>query len=426
MARIFISYRRDDSGGWAGRLYDRLSQRFGRDNVFMDIDTIEPGLDFVQVIEKAVASCNALIAVIGRQWLTITDETGRRRLDHPEDFVRLEIAAALARNIRVIPALIEGARMPRSTDLPDGLQLLARRNAHEVSDRRFHYDVDRLIAVLDAVLAPVKPATDGRQDVGGTNTERPPPPPYESSSASSLPLEPEMILIPAGVFLMGSDEKAAANDERPQHRLSLPVYYLAKIPVTNAQYCAFVQATDYNAPKGWVGTSPPRGEADHPVVHVSCHDGLAYCRWLSAVTGKTYSLTSEAEWEKGARGTDGRTYPWGSRWSAKRCNAAEGDQAATTPVGAYPRGVSPYGLLDMAGNVWEWTRSLWGNYPYPRTAKGRERREDLQAPDDQARVLRGGTFLSNRWVVRCAYRHAGLPDARHGDIGFRVVMRPSS
>jgi hypothetical protein len=160
VAKIFISYRRDDSGGWAGRLYDRISQHLGRDNVFMDIDTIEPGLDFVEVIEQAVGSCDALIALIGKQWLTITDDAGRRRLDNPEDFVRLEIAAALARNIRVIPALVQAARMPRSADLPDVLKLLARRNAIEISDRRFHYDVDQLIEVLGKVLGAVKPAVD--------------------------------------------------------------------------------------------------------------------------------------------------------------------------------------------------------------------------------------------------------------------------
>jgi hypothetical protein len=109
VARIFISYRREDSSGWAGRLYDRLSQRFGGDNVFMDIDTIDPGLDFVEVIQQAVGSCDVLVALIGRHWLTSTDEQGQRRLENPEDFVRLEITAALERNIRVIPALLQGA-----------------------------------------------------------------------------------------------------------------------------------------------------------------------------------------------------------------------------------------------------------------------------------------------------------------------------
>jgi uncharacterized membrane protein YtjA (UPF0391 family) len=152
MAGVFISYRRGEGGAWAGRLYDRLSQHFGRENIFMDIDTIEPGLDFVEVIERAVASCDILIALIGRQWLTITDPSGQRRLDNPEDFVRLEIATALKRNIRVIPALIQGASMPRSTDLPEELRMLTRRNALEISDTHFHRDVDQLIEILDRAL----------------------------------------------------------------------------------------------------------------------------------------------------------------------------------------------------------------------------------------------------------------------------------
>jgi tetratricopeptide (TPR) repeat protein len=153
MARIFLSYRREDSGGWAGRLYDRLSQRFGDEHVFMDIDAIEPGLDFVEVIQQAVLSCDVLITLIGRQWLTVADATGKPRLTNPEDFVRLEIAAALERNIRIIPVLVQDAPMPRSADLPDDLKRLSRRNALEISDTRFHSDVDRLITVLDSVLS---------------------------------------------------------------------------------------------------------------------------------------------------------------------------------------------------------------------------------------------------------------------------------
>ena len=145
MARIFISYRREDSGASAGRLYDRLEAHFGHDNVFMDIDVIEPGLDFIEVIERTVASCDVLIALIGRQWLVLTEADGQRRLDHPEDFVRREIATALQRNIRVIPALIQDTPMPRATRLPDDLQPLAQRNAVELSDTHFHRDVDQLM-----------------------------------------------------------------------------------------------------------------------------------------------------------------------------------------------------------------------------------------------------------------------------------------
>jgi hypothetical protein len=144
MSRILISYRRADSAAYAGRLYDHLLARLGRENVFMDIATIKPGEDFYSVIERSVASCDALVAVIGKGWLTSAD--GRtRRLDLPDDFVRMEIAIALARNVTVIPALVGGARMPTADELPDDLSALSRRQAIEISDTRFREDVDRLV-----------------------------------------------------------------------------------------------------------------------------------------------------------------------------------------------------------------------------------------------------------------------------------------
>src|ERR1043165_1274435 len=149
---IFISYRRDDSAGHAGRLLDRLTAHFGDDQIFMDIDHIEPGEDFVRVIEEAVGSCEILIALSGRSWLTSRDETGRR-LDNPNDFIHLEVAAALAREVRVIPVLVQGAQMPRPPDLPEDLLPLARRHALELSDLRWNHDVDQLISALEKVLA---------------------------------------------------------------------------------------------------------------------------------------------------------------------------------------------------------------------------------------------------------------------------------
>ncbi|EPX59281.1 hypothetical protein D187_003185 [Cystobacter fuscus DSM 2262] len=152
MARIFVSYRRDDSPGHTGRLYDHLVTHFGEKLVFRDIETIEPGADFVHAIEEAVESCGVLLAVIGPQWLGARDKQGRRRLDNPEDFVRLEVATALSRDVRVIPVLVGGATVPSEEELPPDLAPLARRNAIEISDPRFRSDMAHLIRAIQSAL----------------------------------------------------------------------------------------------------------------------------------------------------------------------------------------------------------------------------------------------------------------------------------
>lgn len=148
MPGVFISYRREDSSAWTGRLFDILSARFGRNSVFMDLDGIEGGDDFVTVIEKKLQISDVLVAVIGNQWLTATEANGSRRLDNPRDFVRLEIGKALERNIRVVPVLVGGATMPRPEDLPENLRDLSERQAVEIRDAHFHQDADQLLAVL--------------------------------------------------------------------------------------------------------------------------------------------------------------------------------------------------------------------------------------------------------------------------------------
>ena len=150
MPKIFISYRRNDSATSAGRIFDRLEGYFGQGQVFMDVDTIRPGVNFVEVVEQAVGVCDGLVAVIGSEWLEASDATGSRRLEEPADLVKLEIATALERDIRVIPVLVQGAEMPRETDLPEDLKGLAHRNALEVSDARFRTDIEQLIEALEA------------------------------------------------------------------------------------------------------------------------------------------------------------------------------------------------------------------------------------------------------------------------------------
>lgn len=147
--QILISYRREDSSGYAHALYNRLSKQYGEGRVFMDVDAIEPGQDFVEALEGSVQACDVVIALIGRRWVDAKDEDGQRRLEDPNDFLRIEIQTALERGVRVIPVLVQGARMPRVAELPEDLGKLARRQALELSDTRFNMDVDRLIHSLD-------------------------------------------------------------------------------------------------------------------------------------------------------------------------------------------------------------------------------------------------------------------------------------
>ena len=236
------------------------------------------------------------------------------------------------------------------------------------------------------------------------------------------PVEIEWVTIPAGEFLMGSDkkkDKKAKDHETPQHRLYLPEFQIAKYPITNAQYQAFVAAAGHQAPEHWKDGVMPKGLENHPVVHVSWYDVQEFCKWAKA------RLPSEAEWEKAARGVDGRIYPWGNDSPAKdRCNF-NGNVNDTTPVDRHPKGASPYGVMEMAGNVWEWTNSLWGadfqkpqfGYPY----NPHDGRETTDAPNTIMRIARGGSWNRIDPDVRCAYRVYYHPWLRYNVIGFRVV-----
>jgi len=235
--------------------------------------------------------------------------------------------------------------------------------------------------------------------------------------------EPQWVTIPAGKFWMGSEEndRDAFGDEKPAHRLFLPEFQIARTPITNAQYLLYIQATGAPAPGLWVDGQPPKDKLEHPVVAVSWYDASGYCAWLSKVTGKPVHLPTEAEWEKAARGSeDRRVYPWGNVFDIVKCNSIELGLDDTTPVGIFPAGVSPCGCLDMAGNVWEWTGSLFSKYPYDPN----DGREDLDASAEVPRVLRGGAFWDDHQDVRCAYRFGGGARGVGDYVGFRVVVRP--
>jgi hypothetical protein len=168
---IFLSYRREDAAPYARLLQSELREHIPDARVFMDLDSIEPGLDFAEVIQEAVGSCTVLVALIGRQWATLTDEEGRRRLDNPDDYVRFEVQAALERGVRVIPVLVDGARPLGQQQLPSELQKLARLNALELSYGRYEYDADRLLNLLQRLLAAESGTTTGRQPSPAANVE---------------------------------------------------------------------------------------------------------------------------------------------------------------------------------------------------------------------------------------------------------------
>ena len=198
------------------------------------------------------------------------------------------------------------------------------------------------------------------------------------------------------------------------HLVEVAAFSIARYPVTRANYQAFI-AAGHRPPSHW-----PEGLYfellnQHPVVNISWHDALAYCHWLSENTAQCYRLPTEAEWEKAARGASARTYPWGDEFDKTRCNTWEAGIGRTTPVDAYPTGASPYGVMDMVGNVWEWCSTLHADYPY----RADDSREDLAA--EGWRTLRGGSWLDYEWGARCARRLSGQPDYVSRNTGFRVA-----
>jgi formylglycine-generating enzyme required for sulfatase activity len=216
--------------------------------------------------------------------------------------------------------------------------------------------------------------------------------------------------VPGGEFLMGSDtqqDPSADNDETPQHSLDVAGFWIMRAEVTIAQYAKCVQAGVCSEP-GYERWNDP-AYAEHPVTYVTWLQANDYAKWVGG------QLPTEAEWEKACRGTDGRIYPWSNETPTADLANFNSNVGDTTPVGSYPQGASPFGVLDMAGNVWEWTASKYAGYPY--TAN--DGREDLAG--DAARTLRGGSWFNAEFIVRCAARYGFDPDSRSVSYGFRVL-----
>jgi formylglycine-generating enzyme required for sulfatase activity len=228
----------------------------------------------------------------------------------------------------------------------------------------------------------------------------------------SAPATIEWREIPSGAFAMGSDPAAAFApdaDEAPRHRVRCAPFRIGRTPVTNAQYAAFVDACGYRSPSHWPDGVIPAGRELHPVTYVSWQDAVAFCRWAGG------SLPSEAQWERAARGDDGRAWPWGDE--APTAERAAFGTTDTAPVGSHPRGAGPFGALDLAGNAWEWTTSALRPYPYD-PEDGRE-----VALGGEPRVVRGGAYIHGPGEVRSSYRHGMVPGAVDHYVGFRLVAQ---
>jgi len=586
--KIFLNYRRADSRGYTFAIFTVLEQHFSKEQIFMDVDTLLPGVDFVQALEEAVEACDVFLAVIGSRWEYIKDDQGQRRIDNPEDFVRIEVAHALKRNIPVIPILVEGAQMPSTENLPDDLKKLSRRHAFIIGDR-LRSDVQGLVRVLEKTFKSleaerikqekaeterlaeleteqkarekaeeerktkeqaeadriVRAEADAKQKVqeqaeaelkakkeaeqrakeqaeldrkvkkeakqkarvlagaekkeaddrkrfsrqktktaaagqehkavsptpsvfkkipvwvwpvagvvliligygifGGfspTSLEEPEEtgvsqaftaytntPTSETISSTPTP-EPEitptitftviptetptpafpagteatnpkdsaaMIYVPPGDFNMGT----FGSYEEALHTVYLDGYWIYKTEVTNAMFRLCIELGECTEPVGQYGWW------DRPFEYASWGDAYIYCRWAEN------RLPTEAEWEKAARGTDGRTYPWGEGIDHSLALYDNYKGGGTTKVGSYPEGASPYGLLDMAGNVWEWVADWYDDSYYQNSPA-----QNPPGPESGGlwpyRVLRGGSYNSSIEELRSAYRMFDRSSTVHG------------
>ena len=446
MSKIFISYRREDSADVTGRIGDRLRDHFGGENIFTDVDDIPLGVDFRAHLDEAVSQCDVLLAVIGRDWLTVKNSDDKLRLDDPADFVRVEIESALQRDIPVIPLLVRGAKMPRQNQLPESIQGLAYRNAQPVrADPDFSHDVGRLIRSLDkhklgqlqsswlrdkmkklgvgvAVVLSValyllfsssstRDATSNPQSLADTAAPR----------TDFIP--PDMVRIPEGSFMMGSDT-SVNDDERPVREVSVPAFELARNELTWAEWllCEDDGACSEIERPLFFDKIDVSEQSSHPVVYVNLANVIEYLNWINNKTGRGYRLPSEAEWEYAARAGSKTDYFWGDSIGENQANCAacgsRWDAQSTAPVGSFDE--NPFGLNDMHGNVREWVADCW-HYSYEGApGNGSAWLEDCTGGNDR-QVVRGGSWGSELEILRATSRTWLFNVDIGNHVGFRLA-----
>jgi formylglycine-generating enzyme required for sulfatase activity len=410
MSGIFISYRREDSAGHAGRLYDRLVREFPEVRVFMDVERIASGEDFARVIESTVQECDVFLVVVGKRWLTAADQYGQRRLDKSTDWVRVEVGAALTRNVRVIPLLVDDAALPIAEALPGDLVRLTSLQAHPIYHLTFHQDVDRLVHRIKEAVGARKAALASIHERGAKRVH-----PQDGL---------EYVWVPPGNFLMGrvpgdNVEAQRYAVEKPQHPLRLTRgFWLSRGPVTVRAYRYFVVKRGLQMPRPPTN-NPNWVNDDHPVVNVTWAQAREYCAWVGG------RLPTEAQWEYAGRGgIDNTIYPWGNEVRPDLANYVDNPKwgkRGTSPVGSFPE--NGFGLCDMAGNVWEWVSDWFDDEAYLR----RPPNEPTEDPEvfvnkQDRRVVRGGSWDSIAQEIRLSTRGFQTPAAGFVDFGFRCLV----
>lgn len=443
--RVFLCHSSQDKP-IVRELYQRLNAE-GWIDPWLDEENLIPGQDWDLEIEKVVEASDIVLVCISNQ------SVSREGYIQKELRLVLEVTMNMPDGaIFLIPLKLEECEIPRrlrTWHWVDYFPTARRASAYEKLLASLKLRAKKVgIAVGMKSVEPVGPPIVRPAPVRDT---RPPkaesasvpeldlyiPPEYAGATFISPPARVptwtfggmEFVKVLHGEFLMGStdEDKNATDWEKPQHKLDIPYDFLiARFPVTNALFETFAKKDSRKF------KMDDDGLGNHPVVSVTQKDAQAFCDWLnreynsSIPRGLIFRLPTEAEWEKAARGTDGRIYPWGDDFDSSRCNSSEGGPGYITPVGLFsPQGDSPFGCADMSGNVWEWTASLWGEHeykPYGYPYNPRDGRQNQKAGDDVYRILRGGSLYSEAREVRAAVRH-GFIDS-FDDIGFRVALAP--
>jgi formylglycine-generating enzyme required for sulfatase activity len=387
LPNIFISYRRSDTEFPATALYEGLTTRFGEDRVFTDLDAIPAGRNFSQHLREAVSRCDAVLVLIGKGWLDARDDQGRRRLELETDWVRIEIEAALAREIPVIPVLVGIPAMPQPDNLPHSLQGLCLRQAlHLRSGKDFRRDIESLGQEIERAVE-----HQGAEVFGSSVVD--------------------LVVIQGGTFMMGSapGEANRASNEGPQHLVTVPAFCLGRYPVTNREYARYLKANPDVRETSFWNYAASKG-VRHPAVGVTWEEARRFAFWAGG------RLPTEAEWEYAARAGTIAPYLTGASEEDLNWHAWYRSNSGGTTHSVGQKAANPWDLDDVLGNVWEWVEDTWHT-----TYVGAPVDGSAWAEPGAGRVMRGGSGRDGAYNVRVAVRETAVAQTRSDVSGFRLA-----